>query len=134
MGFVDRFLDDGTRDVPGARKLDPALEAVLRNLRAVLSSREGFGHVDGDFGLGRFAADKGRDRVELLAREVLEKIERYEPRLTELHLSLAGRDAEGWLNLSLEAKLAGKERRILIGFHTMSGQVRVTSKDREAAP
>ncbi|WP_163992306.1 type VI secretion system baseplate subunit TssE [Pyxidicoccus caerfyrddinensis] len=102
------------------------LEHVLLNLEAVLNTREGYGFFRRDFGLGDYTEKYGtRELVETLTAELREEIARHEPRLTEVVVTLRGRDAGLWLHFGLSAVLGGTHHKLRLLFDTQSGRVRV---------
>ncbi|MFP2908783.1 GPW/gp25 family protein [Pyxidicoccus sp. 3LFB2] len=120
------FLDKFATDRRAARTGRHGLEHVLLNLQAVLNTKAGYGFFRHDFGLGNYTEKYGtRDMVAALTRELQEEIAHHEPRLTEVVVTLRGRDAGLWLHYGLSATLEDTPCRLRLRFDTMSGEVRV---------
>jgi type VI secretion system protein len=122
--FLDKF--SGSRRAGAGSTGRHGLEHVLLNLEAVLNTREGYGYFRRDFGLGDYTEKYGtRELVETLTAELREEIARHEPRLTEVEVTLRGRDAGLWLHFGLSAVLGGTRHKLRLLFDTQSGRVRV---------
>ena len=105
---------------------DPTIEGVARNLQAVLNAKQGHAAAVESFGLGsydRYFATS--PLVAELIREMLEQIRRFEPRLREPSIVLAGVDQELWARFSLKGVCDGRPCAFTIHFHTMFRHVRV---------
>lgn len=119
--FLDKFTPAWQRqDAHGV------LEHVRQNLEAVLNTKEGYGYFVQGFGLGRYAEQAGTQKLmKTLTREILDAIERHEPRLQEPELELRGRDSGLWLHFVLKGALDGAPCTLRLLFNTVSGQARV---------
>ncbi|MCP3161392.1 GPW/gp25 family protein [Myxococcus qinghaiensis] len=123
--FLDKFAVRGDSRAP-SRKGSNELEHVLRNLEAVLNTKAGYGFFRRDFGLGEYTEKYGtRELVESLTGELRDEIARYEPRLSDVELTLRGRDAGLWLHFGLTGVVAGERRKLKLRFDTLSAHVRV---------
>lgn len=120
--FLDKF--SGSRRAPLTGR--HGLEHVLLNLEAVLNTKAGYGFFRRDFGLGDYTEKYGtRELVETLTSELRQEIARHEPRLSDVEVTLRGRDAGLWLHFGLSAVLSGTRHRLRLLFDTQSGRVRV---------
>jgi type VI secretion system protein ImpF len=144
---LDRLLDDGGGDAQGAgrgpgtpaaralparaQSVQALAAAVRRDLEALLNARRPWaslpdryatlrGSILGyglpDFAAGAFNALTQR---EALCREIAATIRRFEPRMTELHVSLAEPDSiEPVLRIRIKAVLHAEGADTPIGFET----------------
>jgi len=120
--FLDKFR--GRSD--GPRGIRHSLEHVIRNIEAVLNTKEGFGYFRRDFGLGDYTAKfGGRDMMKVLAEEILEEVENHEPRISGVKLELQGKDNALNLNFVLTGVVNDEPCKLRLRFHTVSGQVQV---------
>lgn len=120
--FLDKF-SSGSR---AGRTHRDGLAHVLLNLEAVLNTKAGYGFFRRDFGLGDYTEKYGtRELVETLTRELRDEIAAHEPRLSDVEVTLRGRDAGLWLHFGLTGVLGGERRRLRLRFDTQSGHVRV---------
>lgn len=119
--FLDKFTSAGQRpDTQGE------LVQVRQNLESVLNTKEGFGYFVQGFGVGRYTAQFGtRELMNTLTDELLQSVQRFEPRLQEPELELRGRDSGLWLHFVLTGVLEGAPCSLRLLFHTVSGRVRV---------
>ena len=121
--FLDRFTSRG----PASRD---ALGPVLRNLEAVLNTREGYGFFQRGFGLGDSTGDRGgKELVPFLTEELQRQVTRYEPRLRDVEVTLKGQDGALWLHFELTGQLGGEALRLRLLFDTVSSRVRLERKD-----
>ena len=104
-------------------------QSVAANLRALVSTRRGYGSFVRDMGLTDIA---GMEDGPAAARRVKEELEalisRYEPRLSDVQLKVAQEAASGGrLTLSLSATLAGSPRVFYLSLdpRTASSDVRI---------
>jgi type VI secretion system protein len=108
------------------------MEQVRQNLESVLNTKEGYGYFVDGFGLGRYTEKFGtQDLMKTLTGEILQSVEKHEPRLQGVDLELRGRDSGLWLHFVLTGTMLGEPCALRILFHTVSGQVRV-AEDEEA--
>lgn len=126
--FLDRFIPRPA-DAPTTRAPVDTLSLVIRNLEAILNTKEGYGYFLPGFGLGGYTARSGTaDLIETLNAEIEATIRRYEPRLTEPELIMLGRDAGLQLLYTLKGKIEGEQHTLLIRFDTIGAVVRVEEK------
>lgn len=120
--FLDKFISGSHQH----RGVMHSVEHVVRNLEALLNTKEGFGYFVEGFGLGGYASRQGtHELVEELTREIRGEIERHEPRVRVLDLVLLGRDAEMWLQYDLRCEIEEKPARLRVAFHALSARVTV---------
>lgn len=122
--FLDKFSRGQRRSAPST------LEQVLRNLQAVLNTKEGYGYFLPGFGL-RSYTDRPREGspVEALREELLQGVLQYEPRLKEVEVEPRGRDSGLWLHFDLRARLEGQRVLLRILYDTATGQVRLEEEE-----
>ncbi|MBZ4396700.1 type VI secretion system baseplate subunit TssE [Myxococcus sp. MISCRS1] len=124
--FLDKFATRADSARASGKKGHSELEHVVRNLEAVLNTKEGYGFFRRDFGLGEYTEKYGtRELVETLTRELTEEISRHEPRLSDVELTMRGRDAGLWLHFGLVGTVGQERRKLRLRFDTLSGNVRV---------
>ncbi|HND11139.1 MAG TPA: GPW/gp25 family protein [Pseudomonadota bacterium] len=100
MGFFNRF-----RELP---KGDSVLDSVQENLHHVLNAKEGYSSVIRDYGLGQYYAQPDTiHAMRTLLREMMDDINRYEPRLKVTSLMTKGRDSSMALHLDLIGIVGG---------------------------
>jgi type VI secretion system protein len=120
--FIDKFMG---RE---AGQLGPrhSLENVMRNIQAVLNTKEGFGSFRRDFGLGDYTSKYGsRDLLKTLTEEIQEEIAHHEPRISRVKLELLGKDNGLMLNFLLTGIVNDEPCKLRLRFHTVSGHVQV---------
>ena len=101
-------------------------ESVARNLQAVLNAKEGYAASVEVFGIGRYDGHYAdRQLVETLIAEMLAKVRAFEPRLSNLSLSLLGRDRALWVRFALAGVCNGLPCSFVILFHSVFRHVRV---------
>lgn len=103
------------------------IDAVRRNLQAVLDAKQGYTGAVEVLGMGSYdtyAADK--TLLEALVGEMLDQVRRHEPRLREPRLTLLGRDAALWVRFSLRGRLAEETVTFSVRFHSVFRNVLVT--------
>ncbi len=106
---------------------EPELDAIVRNLDAVLNSRAGYAALNGVFGLADTSGYlSSRDALELLVSSMVEQVVRFEPRVEMPVLRLTGRDHTLWAHFELQGKVAGRQRRFGIQLHTVLRTVQVS--------
>lgn len=122
------FLDKFSR---GQRRAAPStLEHVMRNVQAVLNTKEGYGYFLPGFGLRSYTdQSRGGNLVESLREELLQGIAQYEPRLKDVEVEPRGRDSGLWLHFNLRASLEGQPLRLRILYDTTTGQVRLEEEE-----
>ena len=121
--FLDRFSGHGV--LPR----DP-LAPVLRNLEAMLNTREGHGFFQQGFGLGDYSGGHGgKEPVSVLTEELKRQIAHYELRLSDVELTFKGRDGALCLQFELTAMSNGKAIRLRLYFDTVSNRVRIDRTD-----
>ncbi|KFE63040.1 GPW/gp25 family protein [Hyalangium minutum] len=121
--FLDRFSSRG------ASAREP-LGPVLRNLEAVLNTREGYGFFQQGFGLGDYTGDRGgKELVPFLTEELQRQVAQYEPRLRDVEVTLRGQDAALCLHFEVTGLLSGEALRLGLIFDTVSSRVRLERKD-----
>ncbi len=126
--FLDRFIPRPA-GANAARAPVDTLGLVIRNLQAILNTKEGYGYFLPGFGLGSYTAKSGTsDLVETLTAEIEATIRRYEPRIEEPELEMLGRDAGLHLIYSLKGIIEGERHTLLIHFDTVGAVVRVEEK------
>lgn len=126
--FLDRFLPRPA-DAPSTRAPTDTLSLVIRNIQAILNTKEGFGYFLPGFGLGAYTARSGTsDLVETLTAEMEATVRRYEPRIANPELTLLGRDAGLELLYTLTGEIEGERHTLLIRFDTIGAMVRVEEK------
>ncbi|NMO18634.1 type VI secretion system baseplate subunit TssE [Pyxidicoccus fallax] len=120
--FLDRFSSSGaSRD---------ALAPVLRNLEAVLNTREGYGFFQQGFGLGDYTGNRGgKELVPFLTETLQRQVTQYEPRLREVEVTLRGQDGALCLHFEVAARLGEQALRLALVFDTVSSRVRLERKD-----
>jgi type VI secretion system protein len=122
--FLDKF---SSVRKPPARG---GLEHVMRNVQALLNTKEGYGYFLPGFGLGGYTDEAGSGGlVEALATEMEEEIRRHEPRLEDVEVTVRGRDSSLWLHFGLSATLEGQRYRLRVLFDTITGQVRLENEE-----
>ena len=100
MSFFNRF-----RELP---KGDSVLDSVQENLHHVLNAKEGYSSVIRDYGLGQYYAQPDTiHAMRTLLREMMDDINRYEPRLKVTSLMTKGRDSSMALHLDLIGIVGG---------------------------
>lgn len=121
--FLDRF--SGRSVLPR-----DALGPVLRNLEAVLNTREGYGFFQQGFGLGDYTGSRGgKELVTFLTEELQRQITQYEPRLRDVELTLKGKDGALCLHFELTGLLDGEAIRLRLNFDTVSYRVQSERND-----
>jgi type VI secretion system protein len=123
--FLDKFTSAWQRpDTQGE------LSQVRQNLEAVLNTKEGYGYFVQGFGVGRYTEKYGsRELMKMLNEELLQSVQRFEPRLQEPELELRGRESGLWLHFMLKGLFNGAPCSLRLLFHTVSGQVRVEEEE-----
>ncbi|MFY1829937.1 type VI secretion system baseplate subunit TssE [Myxococcus fulvus] len=118
--FLDRFSGPAV----------DALAPVLRNLEAVLNTREGHGAFQRGFGLGDPTADRGgQELVPFLTQTLRQQVASYEPRLRDVEVTPRGQDGALHLHFEVTGLLAGAPVRLGLRFDTVSSRVRLERKD-----
>ncbi|MFO0575967.1 MAG: hypothetical protein U1A78_18360 [Polyangia bacterium] len=118
MSFWDRYASHPPRRT--------VVDEIVDNLQAALNARRGFSSAQPDFGLSSIFAKQGsRDMILALRDEILDLVQREEPRLVEPELDVLGRDGKQQLLLELRGGVDGKPQRLRIGFDTMLFEVHV---------
>jgi type VI secretion system protein len=122
MAFFDRF--NPSRSASFSQKKDEELEHVVKNLTAILNTKQGFGSVVGKLGIGDYLAAQGsRDSLRALTQEITEEITRYEPRLLHMELTFVGKTPDLHLVFIVTGTVAGKRCKLRLLFHTTFGNV-----------
>jgi predicted component of type VI protein secretion system len=125
--FVSK-LAGATKQPASEREVaeEPAIDAIARNLEAVLNAKQGYSGMVEVFGLGRYDAHHA-DKALLgaLSDEMIEQVRRYEPRLREPKLTLVGKDRGLWVRFSLSGRYGEETRRFAVLFHSVFRNVRV---------
>ncbi|RKH08451.1 type VI secretion system baseplate subunit TssE [Corallococcus sp. CA053C] len=123
--FLDKFAARTQR--PNVRD---SLAHVMRNIEAVLNTKNGYGFFMRDFGLGGYTEKLGtRELVEALTAEIQQEIAQHEPRLVGPDVKLRGRDSQLWLHFDCKGTFDDVPCHLRIVFHTVTGQVRVHVED-----
>ena len=119
--FLDRFRAPASQ----------AAEApVLRNLEAVLNTREGHGAFQRGLGVGDFSGDRGgQELVPFLTEALLRQVVDHEPRLSGVELEFEGQDGALHLHFEVKGLLEGEPLHLRLRFDTVSGRVRLERKD-----
>ncbi|WP_295163446.1 GPW/gp25 family protein [Selenomonas sp. F0473] len=72
------------------------LEEVIQNVRTILTTRRGSVPLDRDFGMNTDFVDQPVSRVRaILLTEIIETVERYEPRVKVIEVHFSGVGVEG---------------------------------------
>jgi type VI secretion system protein len=120
--FLDKFKGREAGQL-GSRH---SLENVMRNIQAVLNTKEGFGSFRHDFGLGAYTAKFGaRDLLKTLTEEMHGEIIQHEPRISGVKLELLGKDNGLMLHFQLTGIVNDEPCKLRLLFHTVSGNVQV---------
>src|SRR5437660_1124377 len=123
--FLDKFLEGNRRRRQGDAR--DSVAHVIRNIQALLNTKEGYGSFVRGFGLGGYTEKAGtRDLVVALLEEMKGEISRHEPRISQLDLKLRGQDATLWLHFDLTCVIAGERVKLRLLFDTTTAEVRVT--------
>lgn len=118
MSFWDRYASHPPRRT--------VVDEIVDNLQAALNARRGFSSAQPEFGLASFFAKQGsRDMILALRDEILDLVQREEPRLLDPELDVLGRDGKLQLLFELRGLVGGKPQRLRIGFDTMLFEVHV---------
>ncbi len=120
MSFLNRFVFGQPQDT--------RLGSVVRNLRVLLNSKRGYGSLLCNFGTGDYLAEHGgRNALRVLAREMQETIQLYEPRLRIERLRALGRDDRLRIVFELTGQLTDSffaaRCQIFLFVHPISGQI-----------
>ena len=108
-----------------------AWEAELAlSLERLLNTRERHGAILPGFGLGRYYGWLGTEAFEVLAKEILQTLTLYEPRLREPQVKVLGRDEELNVHLEVEGLVQREPQTFHLSLHSLLGNVRV----RKASP
>lgn len=114
MAFLDRFHPE--------RKQSDELEHVIANISSVLNTKQGFGSIVRDLGIGEYHGRPGsRDAIATLREEVETEIAKFEPRLTELEVEMLGKTQDLQMAFDVSGKVAGKRCQLRIFFNTVFG-------------
>lgn len=71
-------------------------EEVIQNIRTILTTRRGSVPLDRDFGLDTSIIDQPVNRIRaLLTTDIIETVERYEPRAEVTAVDFSGESTEG---------------------------------------
>jgi type VI secretion system protein len=120
------FLDKFKGREAGQLGTRHSLENVMRNIQAVLNTKEGFGSFRRDFGLGDYTAKYGaRDLLKTLTEEIQEEITHHEPRISGVKVELLGKDNGLMLHFQLTGVVNEVPCKLLLRFHTVSGNTLV---------
>jgi type VI secretion system protein len=120
--FLDKFKGREAGQL-GSRH---SLGNVMRNIQAVLNTKEGFGSFRRDFGLGDYTAKYGaRDLLKTLTEEMQAEIVLHEPRISGAKLELLGKDNGLMLHFQLTGVVNEEPCELRLRFHTVSGNVLV---------
>ncbi|MCX4244132.1 type VI secretion system baseplate subunit TssE [Paraliomyxa miuraensis] len=115
--FLSRLTRTSSRTVP---------QLVAQNLEHVLNTRKGCGSVLPDLGLGDYeAAPNTHEAVIVLERELRALVLRFEPRLSEPEVALAGRHGYRMVRFSLRGLVDGAPRAFAIDIDTSTRHVDV---------
>lgn len=119
MSFLKRFSHPHKRHVP-----TDELEHVISNITAVLNTKQGFGSVVRQLGIGEyFERLSSRDALVTLQTEIEEEIRKFEPRLSDFEIESLGKTADLHMVFELRGIVAGARCRLRILFSTMFGNV-----------
>lgn len=120
------FLDKFKGREAGQLGTRHSLENVMRNIQAVLNTKEGFGSFRHDFGLGDYTAKYGtRDLLKALTEEIEQEIAHHEPRISGVKLELLGKDNGLMVHFLLTGIVNDAPCKLRLRFHTVSGNVQV---------
>lgn len=109
----------------------PAPEQVAQNLGHVLNTRKGCGSVLPELGLGDYeAAPNTHEAVIVLERELRALVLRFEPRLSDPEVVLAGRHGYRMVRFSLRGRLDGAPWTFGIDIDTSTRHVSVWLEGR----
>lgn len=119
MAFIHRFTDQG-------RLRRDELDDITENLTSVLNTKRAFGSLGSELGIGNYLASQGaRDSVAALSAEIEKCVRLYEPRLTDIEISLLGKSADMDLMYQLIGYAGGRRHKLMLRFNTTYGNVRV---------
>jgi type VI secretion system protein len=110
------------------------LDAIARNLEALLNTRKGVGSVVQGYGLGDYEAHWNTpDLVRSLIAEIEAGVRRYEPRIADPRVAPAARDAHLWIRFVLSGTVAGAPQAFHLDMDTKHRRV-VVSRARRWTP
>jgi predicted component of type VI protein secretion system len=102
------------------------VDSIARNLTAVLNAKQGHAAAVEVFGLGRYDGQFAQSgQVSVLTAEMLEQVNRFEPRLKDPALALLGRDRALWVRFMLTGRCEGQPCAFSVLFHAVFRHVRV---------
>ena len=117
MSFVSRLA--------GAPE-EPVIDAIARNLEAVLNAKQGYAGAVDVFGIGGYEGRLGdKSILEMLSADMIATVRRHEPRLREPKLTLEGKDRSLWLRFSLRGRVDQETRTFAVLYHSILRNVRV---------
>ncbi|WP_051180004.1 GPW/gp25 family protein [Selenomonas ruminantium] len=72
------------------------LKEIIQNVRTILTTSRGDVPLDREFGMDTGMVDQPANRVgAILTTDIVEAVERYEPRVTVMSVSFSGNGADG---------------------------------------
>jgi predicted component of type VI protein secretion system len=123
MAFLDRFN-------PAKVRTDE-LDHIVSNISSVLNTKQGFGSIVRQLGVGEYQGRPGsRDAIATLRAEIETEIGKFEPRLTELEVKLLGKSTDLQMVFDVSGKVAGKRCQLRVFFHTNFGNFVVERASR----
>lgn len=118
MSFLDKLA--------GATGASSEAAGIAQNVQHALNTKRGYGAVREAFGLGRYDMYvASKPLVKELIAEMLEVIDRFEPRLGDPSISLVGQDRKFWVRFVLEGTVSGEKQRFSIRMHSIFRNVEV---------
>ncbi len=119
---LERDGGDGTALSP-AGKESAAMESILRNLGALLNSRQGCCETRPDYGLSDFNASQDiRGALPAIAREVEAQIRMFEPRLRNVLVRpIEDKARLGELIFHISGEIAYPDRTVRISLDSILG-------------
>jgi type VI secretion system protein len=118
MAFLDRFT-------PGKHRTEE-LDHVIANISAVLNTKQGFGSVVRELGIGEYHGRPGsRDAISTLRDEIEGEINKFEPRLSDLEVVMLGKTSDLQMAFEITGKVAGKRCKLRLFFHTTFGNITI---------
>jgi type VI secretion system protein len=119
----------GVRALPGS--LEEVVGSVRHHLQVMLNSRHGASHTAPDYGTSDFSDFfAGYDSIDILRREIQRSIEKYEPRLADVHVTFAPREDDPYrIYFEIVASVVSEDDEAPAVFRTVlegSGEVKVS--------
>jgi len=123
MAFLDRFHPTKVRT--------EELDHIVANISAVLNTKQGFGSMVRQLGIGEYHGRPGSsDAIATLRDEIETEITKFEPRLTDVEVNLLGRTTDLQMAFDVLGKVDGRPCHLRIFFHTNFGNFIVEKVSR----